>query len=234
VWIGGSILTTWTACGAEHERVRIDVKQSDEAIRKKLLSYTPTGSDAAQVLDFVQLNLYWEGLFRSGVGVQSRPNISVYIGHVFKGPILYQAVEATWRFDEHRKLQEIKIKRSNQEGMYSSFQTPSSKPKVRIALGQSDEAIRMKLLKYTPIGSSLPDVTTFIGQRLYYEGGSVNGIIPLAGHWGPGIVLGGYVDSHDSLRKIVVVNWQFPNKGAQSKLDVIEVKRVSSLNDFHR
>lgn len=207
--------------------------QTDDAIRLELLSLTPLGVDADKVLDFVHTRLYYEGGFASGIGLVRKPGISVLIGHERGGPIGHYAVEALWKFNDRRKLEGIEIRRFIQEGPYSHADDPPVTPKVKIALNQSDEAISQELLKYTPVGSSLADVGRFIMTRLYCESGEANGL-PLTGHPGVGVVLGEYVDAKDSLRKVVRVNWRFPEGQMRPELEGIEVKRSSSFDYYNR
>lgn len=97
------------------KRTRIDVNQSDEAISQKLLRFTPLGSDALQVSEFVQCCLYYEGRVASGVGIMPKPVLSVKLGHI-PGFIGQQSVGADWIFDVNQKLSEIRITRFVEEG----------------------------------------------------------------------------------------------------------------------
>lgn len=203
--------------------VRIDIHQSDEAIRQELLGYTPLGSDATAVLEFVYLHLSVEGR-GSGVGLMARPDISAILGHSPRYVFMYNNVEAIWRFDERRKLRSLEIQRYGTKGAPSSrndFLSP-----VQIDLQQSNEVIRRILLRHTPLGSDLASISRFIQTRLYAQSSEADGVA-LTGKPGLAVILGEYVDPKSGSRQRVRANW---TRDSNQRLKDIEVSRVSSLD----
>lgn len=204
-------------------RVRIDIHQSDEAIRQELLGYTPLGSDAAAVLEFVYLHLSVEGR-GSGVGLMARPTITAILGHSPRYVFMSNNVEAIWRFDERRKLRSLEIQRYGTKGSPSSrndFLSP-----VQIDLQQSNEEIRRILLGYTPLGSDLASIVRFIMLRLYAQSSEASGVA-LTGKPGLAVILGEYIDPKSGSPRRVLVNW---TRDSNQRLKDIEVSRVSSLD----
>jgi hypothetical protein len=97
------------------EKVKIDVRQSDNAIRQELLRHTPLNTHAASVLKFVHSQLYHEGGVASGVGIMPEPGIIVTLGHV-RGVVAHRSTSAEWIFDKRQKLKDIEIRRFMEEG----------------------------------------------------------------------------------------------------------------------
>lgn len=215
------IISALNGRSAELGKVKIDVQQSDDAIRHELLSYTPIGIDADKVLEFVHLRLFHEGGFASGVGIMPKPGISVALGHI-DGFFAHRSIVVDWTFDENRKLQSIKITRFYQEGSYNPQSDPPSGDKVRIDLHQSDEAIRAALLSQTPLGTTDNIVLKFIQTRLYCQSAIASGQAVI-GKPGIGVILGHYRDPHALRQTSVRVNWSF---NEQRELLNIEIKRV--------
>ena len=63
------------------DKVKIDVRASADAIRDDILKYTPIGSGADDVAEFILSRLYYEGSYSSGIGIMPRPAVSVALGH---------------------------------------------------------------------------------------------------------------------------------------------------------
>jgi len=207
------------------EKITINVHQSDHAIRNELLKYTPLGSSADSVIDFVLSRIYFEGLYSSTVGIIAEPALGGELGHRYDNPPWgHSAVDASWMFDKNLKLRDIEIQSVPQEGLYSHSQDPDLRPKVKINLHQSDEAIRREILKETPVGSDRVLVEVFIGSHLYFQGGSLNGAL-LGGKAGSnGIILGHYYDERVSKERSIWVFWNFD---ANDRLQNIEVQRTN-------
>ncbi len=204
------------------DKIRIDIHQSDEAIRKELLNYTPQGSHADDVIEFVLYRLDYKGTYNSGVGIMPKPALEVMLGHSF-GIIAHEATNAKWIFDKHLKLERVAIRRYvTKAGGTNSH----PRPRVRISLRQPDENIRQQLLNYTPVGSDLAAVQNFIGDRLYFQGGPSGYGEALTGKPGIGVILGHYLDGDAGVQKSVRVNWV---RNGQNKLRDIEVRRVDSV-----
>lgn len=88
--------------------ITIDIRQSEDSIRKDLLNYIPPGSHADDVIQFVLSRLHHDGLWISGVGIMPRPSIEVQLGHSF-GVITHEVITAEWAFDERLNLTGLKI-----------------------------------------------------------------------------------------------------------------------------
>jgi len=202
--------------------VKINVHQADDSIRKDLFSYTPLGSKADDVLEFVLSHLHHEGLCISGVGIMPKPAIEVQLGHSF-GFISHEATTAEWTFDEHLKLEGIKIRKFVK---MAGGEDCDSRPRVRIALPQSDDEIRRELLKYVPLGSNMGVADNFIGMRLFFQGGPSGYGEALTGKPGVGAILGHYIDKESGVQKTVRVNFVHDK---QSRIRDVEVRRVDGV-----
>ncbi|MBA2435088.1 MAG: hypothetical protein H0V54_08425 [Chthoniobacterales bacterium] len=203
--------------------VRIDIHHSDEAIRQELLGYTPLGSDAAAVLEFVYLHLGVEGR-GSGVGLVPRPDITATLGHSPRYMFMSNNVEANWRFDERRKLRSLEIRRYGTKG--GNYNRDDFLYPVQIDLRQSNEMIRRILLRHTPLGSDLASISRFIETRLYAQSSEADGVA-LTGRPGLAVILGEYMDPKSGSPQRVRVNWTWDSN---QRLKAIEVSRVSSLD----
>lgn len=211
------------AAGSRAARVRIDVHHSDEAIRQELLGYTPIGSDATAVLEFVHTRLYSKG-FGSSIGIMPKAGIGVTLGDYSGGVFLRTAVEAGWHFDENRKLRVIEIRRYTGKGGSYPVNDPAFTPKVKIDLHHSDESIRDELLRYTPLGSQMAEIGRFIALRLYSQSGELDGVA-LTGKAGTAVILGEYGGGGTTpSRKSIRVVWSF-NEG--QRLENIYIKRIN-------
>ncbi len=174
--------------GSDSPTVRIDVRHSDEAIRQELMDYTPLGSKATVVLEFVHTRLYC-GAFSSSVGIVPRAGVGVRLGDYPDGPFMRTAVDANWRFDKHRNLQSIEIRRVSGKANSNPANDPTVEPKVKIDLHHSNRAIRKGLLQYTPLGSQMSQIGRFLGLRLYSQSGIADGVA-LTGKPGIAVILG--------------------------------------------
>ncbi len=204
--------------------VRIDVRHPDETIRAQLLGYTPLGSDAKVVLEFVHTRLYCEG-FASTIGVMPKPGISVSLGNYYGGVFSRVAVDADWQFDGGRKLRNIGVQQSRAKGGPFPAVDPTVTPKVRIDLRQPDWAIRAQLLESTPLGSPMAEVDRFIALQLYSQSGIASGIA-LTEKAGTGVILGEYGnEAHaSSARTSVRAVWSFSADGSLKDIYIRRVK----------
>jgi hypothetical protein len=201
-------------------KVKIDVRGRTDAIRNDILKYTPIGTGADDVTEFILSRLYSEGGYSSGIGTMPRPGIAVTLGHR-SGLFSHISIQAQWKFDDRLKLQDVQIEEMPQEGGFDPHAIPGSAPKIRIDLLQSDETIRQQLLTYTPTGSPLKTVFAFLG-RLHYLGGPVSGVA-LTGKRGIGVVLGHAIESTTGRDRMVQVNWV---QDERDSLVEIQIRRV--------
>ena len=91
--------------------IRIDVRQSDEAIKQQLLRITPIGTSVLDVLAVFQKRLCHDA--NSTIPVKPSPALSIDLGH-YSNPSNYffpTVVQAIWRFDSHAKLDRIQVRR---------------------------------------------------------------------------------------------------------------------------
>jgi len=221
-----ALITTGCASDANTKKIRIDVRQSDDVVRRQLLHYTPLGSSADTVIDFVLSQLYYEGVYGSGIGITPEPDLGVRLGHRYDNPPFgHRAVEAHWKFDNSLRLRDIEIRPVLQEGGYSHTQDSDPRPKIKVNLRQSDEMIKKQMLEHTPPSSDRAFVENFIGTRLYFEGGPVNGRL-LTNRPGTAVILGHYFDDRMSKEIAVRLVWEFDKK---DQLRGVEVRRVDSL-----
>ena len=186
--------------------MKIDVRASADAIRDDILKYTPIGSGADDVAEFILSRLYYEGSYSSGIGIMPRPAVSVALGHRSGSSRLsHTSVQSLWTFNERLKLQDVQVEEMPQEGSFDLRKVPANSPKIRIDLSQSDEAIRRQLLVYMPRGSRLRTIFAFL-NRLRYLGGPASGEA-LTGKPGIGVVLGHQIDKESGRDRQVQVNW---------------------------
>jgi hypothetical protein len=98
------------------DKIKIDVHQSDAAIRQQLLSLTRIGTPIKEVYQFLEYRLQRDGRV---VGGPEEPHpfkgaLSTHLGHYFEPRNLFlfpTVVQAFWYFDEHVKLQDIQVRR---------------------------------------------------------------------------------------------------------------------------
>jgi hypothetical protein len=93
-------------------KVKIDLHQTDEAIRAELLGETPLGTADNDVLKFIQTRLYCQSAIASGQAVMGKPGIGMILGE-YRDPRTsrHVSVRANWSFNERRQLKDIEIKR---------------------------------------------------------------------------------------------------------------------------
>ena len=102
------------------DKIKINVRQSDAAIRRQLLELTPTGTSAERVFEVLEYRLERDrGSHITGFPGQ-RPGsfMSVDLGHYFEprsfseGFFLFPTVvQAFWHFDQQNKLRDIQVRR---------------------------------------------------------------------------------------------------------------------------
>jgi hypothetical protein len=108
----------WTFCGSlsAGEKIKINVRQSDAAIRERLLSVTPTGTGIKEVYQLLQYRFQRDGRVVGGPE-EPRPfkgALSIHLGHYFEPRNLYlfpTVVQVFWYFDEHDRLRDIQVRR---------------------------------------------------------------------------------------------------------------------------
>jgi hypothetical protein len=100
------------------DRIKINVRQSDEAIRQKLLEVTPVGTATEDVFRFAQSQLYREsrvvGWPPKYPGKRFGNFIYAELGHYYEAKDLFMlptVVQAVWYFDNQDKLRDIRIRR---------------------------------------------------------------------------------------------------------------------------
>jgi hypothetical protein len=100
------------------DKIKINVRQSDEAIRNQLLGLTPLGTSAEDVHKFLRFGLYADSSVPDALGGRFGPLIIVDLGHYYDLRTLWAyffpfptVVQAFWDFDEHEKLRDIRIQR---------------------------------------------------------------------------------------------------------------------------
>jgi hypothetical protein len=102
------------------DKIKINVRQSDTAIRQQLLQLTPLGTRADRVFEFLQNRLQRDsGTPIAGApGQPFRSSMSVDLGHYCDPATVRQyffpfptIVDAAWLFDEHDRLNDIKVQR---------------------------------------------------------------------------------------------------------------------------
>jgi hypothetical protein len=100
-------------------KIKINVRQSDAAIRQQLLQLTPPGTSAEEVFHFLQFRLERERNSLAGaLGEPFQSAMSVTLGHYYELRTFLAyffpfptVVQAFWDFDEHDKLRDIRIQR---------------------------------------------------------------------------------------------------------------------------
>ena len=65
-------------------------------MRKQILEYTPIGTPAEEVAEFILSRLYYEGSYVSGIGVTLRPSVTVTLGSRPGNSVGHSAVKAEW------------------------------------------------------------------------------------------------------------------------------------------
>jgi hypothetical protein len=92
-------------------KIRIDLLQSDEAIRQQLLGYTPVGSQLTAIFAFLG-RLHYLGGPASGTALTGKPGIGVVLGHqIDKDSGRDTQVQVSWVLDRRDDLVEIQIRR---------------------------------------------------------------------------------------------------------------------------
>jgi hypothetical protein len=118
----GVIVAAWICslvgylCAAD--KIKIDVRQSDSAIRRQLLQLTPPGAPTDDVYHYAQSQLYHEGPVVGWAPktrrVRSGNFFWAYLGHYSEPRNLFlfpTVVQAFWDFDEHDRLRNIRVRR---------------------------------------------------------------------------------------------------------------------------
>ena len=101
------------------DKIKINVRQSDTAIRQQLLRLTPLGTSAEQVFHFLQFRLQRDrGSLVGAPGQPYRSTMSVTLGHYHDprtvSEVLFPfptTVGATWKFDERDRLRDVQVRR---------------------------------------------------------------------------------------------------------------------------
>jgi hypothetical protein len=101
------------------DKIKINVRQSDAAIRQQLLRFTPPGTSAEQVFQVLQSRLQRErGSLVGAPGQPYRSTMRVVLDHyhdprtiseyLFPFPTI---VGATWKFDGRDRLRDVQVRR---------------------------------------------------------------------------------------------------------------------------
>lgn len=100
------------------DTIRINIRQSDEAVRQRLLELTPLGTPTEQVFQFAQSRLHREGAVVGWPPKYPRERFgnffSARLGHYYeaKYPLIFPTVvQAFWYFDGRNKLRDIRVRR---------------------------------------------------------------------------------------------------------------------------
>jgi hypothetical protein len=105
---------------AAAEKIKINVRQSDGAIRLQLIRLTPVGTDIHQVYQFLDSRVHRDSRVIGGP-MEPRPfstGLATELGHYYErrspseGLFLFPTVvKAFWEFDERHKLRDIRVQR---------------------------------------------------------------------------------------------------------------------------
>jgi hypothetical protein len=112
----------WGSAGnlSASDRVTINIRQSDDAIRRQLLELTLPGTPIEKVYEFLQSRLHRDspvaGWPPKIPGQQFGDFIYTELGHYFEFSsrsyfMFPTVVQAFWYFDQHNKLREIRVRR---------------------------------------------------------------------------------------------------------------------------
>ena len=100
------------------DKIRIDVRQSDEAMKHKLLQLTPPGTPTKKVFEFAQSRLHREGFVVGWPQKYPRERFgnffSARLGRYYEAryPFMFPTVvQAFWYFDDRDKLRDIRVRR---------------------------------------------------------------------------------------------------------------------------
>jgi hypothetical protein len=98
------------------DKIEINVRQSDAAIRRQLLSLTPVGTPIKEVYQFLQSRLNREsrvvGWPPRKPGERFGNFIYIHLGHCYEPLSLFPTVvQPFWYFDEHDKLRDVRVRR---------------------------------------------------------------------------------------------------------------------------
>lgn len=105
---------------AAADKIKINVRQSDETIRQQLLQLTPPGTSAEAVFQFLQVRLQRDRGSRiaGAPGQPFRSTMSVALGHYYDPRTMSEVflpfptiVQAIWNFDERDRLRDIQVRR---------------------------------------------------------------------------------------------------------------------------
>jgi len=98
------------------DKIKIDVRQSDESIRQKLLQLTQPGTPTQKVFELAQSRLQRESPVVGWPPKEPKERFGNFIwtrlGH-YREPlgIFPIVVQAFWYFDQHDKLRDIRVRR---------------------------------------------------------------------------------------------------------------------------
>lgn len=105
---------------AAADKIKINVRQSDGAIRLQLIRLTPVGTDIHQVYQFLDSRLHRDSRVIGGP-MEPRPfstGLAAELGHYHElrspseGLFMFPTVvKAFWEFDERHRLSDIRVQR---------------------------------------------------------------------------------------------------------------------------
>ena len=102
------------------DKIRINARQSDAALRRQLLQLTPVGTDIYQVYQLLDSRVHRDSRVIGGP-MEPRPfstGLATELGHYYEarspseGLFMFPTVvKAFWEFDQRRKLRDIRVRR---------------------------------------------------------------------------------------------------------------------------
>ena len=98
------------------DKLRINVRQSDDAIRQRLLQLTPPGTSAEAVFQFAQFRLHRESRVVGWPAKRPGSFMFTELGHYFELSVhsylmFPTVVQAFWYFNDDDKLRDIRVRR---------------------------------------------------------------------------------------------------------------------------
>ena len=98
------------------DKVRVNVRQSDDAIRRQLLELTPPGTAIQKVHEFLQSRLHRDSRIVGGPEEPHpfRGGLDTELGHYLEPQNLFMfptVVQAFLDFDKDNKLRDIRVRR---------------------------------------------------------------------------------------------------------------------------
>src|SRR5215813_3017389 len=112
--IDTTLFCAFIGCLFAGDKVTINVRQSNDAVRQDLLDLTPVGMSIKELYKFLQSRVKRDSRIVGGPE-EAHPfsrGLSTYLGHYYKPFSLFPTVvQAFWDFDDHGKLSNIWVRR---------------------------------------------------------------------------------------------------------------------------